>query len=187
MSVRLLWLSAGLLVFVLCNRGAAYAAEYPLRSDVESVDGIIRAYYDVISGPAGAKRDLRRDESLHFPDAQIIVLKREPGSDRTVARKLTLRQFHELSAPIFEQGIYETEIHRVQERFGSIIHVWSTYETRAEPQGRPLRRGVNSIQLYHDGSRFWITSWIYDAERPGQQIPARYLPKRPSDTKGAGD
>ncbi len=36
-------------------------------SDVESVDAILKALYDVISGPAGQKRDWDRFRSLFLP------------------------------------------------------------------------------------------------------------------------
>jgi hypothetical protein len=46
-----------------------------------------------------------------------------------------------------------------------MIHVWSTYEWRNAEDGPVEGRGINSIQRYHDGKRWWITSWIYDSER----------------------
>lgn len=146
-----------------------------MRADVESIDGIIRAYHEVISGPAGAKHGISRDESLYHPDAQIIVVKRDSG--RAVAHKMTLQALHRLSAPFFPQRIYENEIHRLQELFGAIAHVWSTFETRTAPQGEVRNRGINSIQLFRDGERYWITSWIYDAERPDHPVPVKYPSK----------
>jgi hypothetical protein len=53
--------------------------------------------------------------------------------------------------------------------------VWSTYASSREPGGEPLSRGINSIQLYHDGQRWWIMSWIYDREREGNPIPPAYM------------
>ena len=47
------------------------ATEYPLKEDVSSIDGIISAYYDVISGPKGHVYNAKRDESLHAPGALI--------------------------------------------------------------------------------------------------------------------
>ena len=47
-----------------------------------------------------------------------------------------------------------------------------------EPDGEVFGRGINSIQLYHDGDRWWITSWIFDQERAGNEIPAEFLPDR---------
>ena len=62
------------------------------------------------------------------------------------------------------------------ERFGQIAHVWSTYAASSEPDGEVHSRGINSIQLYYDGERWWIMSWVYDSERPGNPIPPEYLP-----------
>ncbi len=41
-------------------------------ADVASVDSIIAAVYDVISGPAGKKRDWDRMKSLFLPGARLI-------------------------------------------------------------------------------------------------------------------
>ena len=68
-------------------------------------------------------------------------------------------------------------MHRVVQRFGNVAHVWSTYASSREPGGDVFGRGINSIQLYHDGSRWWITSWIFDQERAGNEIPAEFLPE----------
>lgn len=73
-------------------------------------------------------------------------------------------------------GFDEREIHRVTQRFGNIAHVFSTYETRAKPGGPILGRGINSIELFWDGKRWWIASAIWDDERPGNPIPKEYLP-----------
>ncbi len=63
------------------------------------------------------------------------------------------------------------------ENFGAIYHVWSTYETRNSETGPVIERGINSIQLYFDGTRFWILSWVFDNETNGQRIPQKYLLK----------
>ena len=34
-----------------------------------------------------------------------------------------------------------------------------------------LKRGVNLIQLYNDGSRWWVTSVLWDNERSGSSVP----------------
>ena len=47
--------------------------------DVESIDAIIAAAYDVISGPAGQKRDWNRERSLFYPGARIIPTASVPG------------------------------------------------------------------------------------------------------------
>ena len=60
--------------------------------------------------------------------------------------------------------------------FGNITHVMSTYESRKSPNGEPFARGINSIQLYFDGTRWWVISMIWDVEREGNPIPESYLP-----------
>jgi hypothetical protein len=149
---------------------------YPLRGDVETLDGIIDAYYEVVSGPAGVPRQWERDHSLHIPYAQVVVV-RNDSSGTPVGRAITLGEFHEASAGIEESGFFETEIHRITERHGAVAHVWSTYEWRIEKEGPVGGRGVNTIQLYYDGERWWITSWMFDGRSDAPPVPTEYLPE----------
>ena len=48
-------------------------------ADVESIGAIIAACYDVISGPAGKKRDWERERSLFYPGARLIPTASIPG------------------------------------------------------------------------------------------------------------
>lgn len=144
----------------------------PLPADVSTLDGIIRAYYEVVSGPAGQPRQVARDHSLHHPDALVAITGLNASGEPTI-RTMTLAEYHEGSSEPAE-GFYEQEIHRQVQSFGSVTHVWSTYEWRREPSGPVRGRGINSIQLYFDGDRWWITSWIFDSERPDNPIPPEY-------------
>ncbi len=86
-------------------------------------------------------------------------------------------QFVEEYEPeLLAKGFFETEVHRRTRRFGSIAHVLSTYESRHAPEGPVVARGVNSVNLFHDGRRWWIASAIWDEERPGNPIPPDLLP-----------
>jgi hypothetical protein len=108
-----------------------------------------------------------------------LVGSAQKGKDGKVGLKLiTLKQFHQASDAFLEKdGFWEAEIGRRVENFGSIYHVWSTYETRNSETGPVIERGINSIQLYFDGTRFWILSWVFDNETNGQRIPQKYLLK----------
>lgn len=143
--------------------------------DVSTLDGIIKAYYEVVSGPAGEVPDYKRDASLHHPDALISVASFSEGKPRLSI--MSLKGFYERFGGPRQSGFYEWEIHRKTERFGNIANVWSTYVTSDKPNGKPRTRGINNIQLFYDGQRWWITSWIYDNEREGNPIPEEYLPK----------
>ena len=76
-----------------------------------------------------------------------------------------------------KNGFYEIEISRKVEKFGSVYHVWSTYETRNTSDGPIIGRGINSVELFFDGSRFWIITWVFDDERKNNPIPSEYLTK----------
>ena len=101
-------------------------------ADVESIDAIIAAAYDVISGPAGQKRDWNRERSLFYPGARIMPTASVPGRNDVdlEPQMLDVEKYIARAEPLLQQGFYETEIARRTEQFGRIAHVWSTYESR---------------------------------------------------------
>jgi hypothetical protein len=90
---------------------------------------------------------------------------------------LDVEGYIERVEPIFaKSGFYEKEVARRVEQFGRIAHVWSTYESRHDPNDpAPFMRGINSIQLFNDGSRWWILSIYWQHESPDHPIPEKYL------------
>jgi len=77
-----------------------------------------------------------------------------------------------------QKGFFEKEIARRTEQLGHIAHVWSTYESRHNADDpEPFMRGINSIQLFYDGSRWWILSIYWQQESPSDPIPETYLKK----------
>jgi hypothetical protein len=148
-------------------------------SDVESIDVIIAAAYDVISGPAGKRRDWDRERSLFFPGARLIPTAVVAGrNDVDLAPQiLDVEGYIARVEPLFEKkGFYEKEVARRVDQFGQIAHVWSTYESRHDPNdAAPFMRGINSIQLFNDGSRWWILSIYWQHESPQHPIPEKYL------------
>jgi hypothetical protein len=81
--------------------------------------------------------------------------------------------------PFFEEsGFYEKEIARRTEQFGQMAHVWSTYESRHnEDDPEPFMRGINSVQLFNDGRRWWIVSIYWQQENARAPMPEKYLPR----------
>ncbi|MFZ6873835.1 hypothetical protein ACO0LF_17405 [Undibacterium sp. Di27W] len=149
---------------------AAEAPAYPLAADVSSIDGIMHAYYDVVSGPANTPRNVARDLSLHHPRAQIFPLLHDKN-DKPSLLAFSIQEFHAWSKPVYDAGFYEREIKREVKSFGNSIHIWSTYETRQTPDGAVTSRGINNIQLYFDGQRYWILSETWDSESPHNPLP----------------
>jgi hypothetical protein len=150
-------------------------------ADVASIDAIIAAAYDSISGPAGEKRDWKRVRSLFIPGARLVPTLKEPGATsfegEIAPQMLDVEAFIARSAPYFEKdGFFEKEIARRTEQFGHIAHAWSTYESRHKADdSEPFMRGINSIQLFYDGSRWWIVTIYWQHESTEQPVPAKYL------------
>lgn len=144
-------------------------------ADVRSPDAVVAAVYESISGDAGEERDWDRLRSLFVDGARLVPSGRRPdgGAGHQV---LTVEEYIEGAAGAFaESGFFETEIHAVTERYGDIAHVFSTYESRrAEDDAEPFQRGINSIQLWRDGERWWIVTILWHAEHDGAPIPERY-------------
>lgn len=147
-------------------------------SDVASMDSIVAALYDVISGPAGKKRDWDRMRSLFTPGARLIPTgKRQSGE--IGSRVLTVEDYINGSTKALEEnGFFEKEVARRVENFGNIAHVFSTYESRHKAEDpKPFARGINSIQLMNDGKRWWIVTVFWQAEGPDNPLPEKYLMK----------
>lgn len=145
-------------------------------ADVASVDAIIAALYDVISGPAGAPRDWDRMRSLFAPEGRMGAMVGRPDGSY-VLRAMSPEDYIARNTKAFAtMGFFETEKARTTETFGQVAHVFSTYEARhAKDDAKPFMRGINSIQLIHDGKRWYVLSLVWRAEDAKLQLPERYL------------
>lgn len=187
------WLGAGLLALVStavpramiaqqasapAGQSAAPAAAQPAArpEDVESIDAIMRAIYDVISGPAGQKRDWDRFRSLMAPGARLIPTGRR--ADGTGGMRVwTAEEYIQTAGPQLEtSGFFEREIGRKLERYGNVVHLMSAYDSkRTLNDPAPFARGVNSFQLFFDGKRWWVVTIFWEQETPANPIPATLL------------
>jgi hypothetical protein len=161
-------------------------------TDVDSIDHILAAIYDVISGPAGKKRDWDRFRSLFVPGARLIpTAPHRPagaapdapltGKEEYAATVLTPEDFVARTTPFFEgEGFFERESARRTEQYGHIAHVFSTYESRHKADdAKPFQRGINSIQLMNDGRRWWVVTIYWEGETERTPLPQKYLKSVP--------
>lgn len=144
---------------------------------VSTLNGIMKAYYDVVTVKKGEKPSYERDSLLHYGNVNVgWAVKTKTG--KTTFKYVSLKEYHHESDDyLAAKGFYEKEISRKVEKFGAVYHVWSTYESRNTKTGPVIERGINSIEIYYDGSRFWILGWFFDAERKDNPLPAKYLTK----------
>lgn len=146
------------------------------QADVASIDAILAAVYDVISGPAG-ERDWDRFRSLFIPEARLIAVGMNPQQQFQKTVMDVDGYISRAGGYFMESGFFESEIARRAERFGHVAHAFSTYESRHRADDtQPFSRGINSFQLMNDGERWWIVTIYWQAETPELSIPDKYLP-----------
>ncbi len=134
-------------------------------SDIATLDAILHALYDAISGPAGQPRDWDRFRSLFLPGGRLMPIISIPG-EKPGVRFLSVEDYIHRVEPIFAiEDFWERESSRQTETFGHFAHVLSFYESLRSPNGSPFERGANSIQLFNDGFRWWIVSVMWNTSR----------------------
>ncbi|MGI8884889.1 MAG: hypothetical protein ACR2IA_11680 [Pyrinomonadaceae bacterium] len=147
-------------------------------ADVSSIDRIMKAVYDVISGDAGQKRDWDRFRTLFHKDARMIpTTGKNPNTGLIAARVLSPEEYITRSSPFMEkEGFFEREIARRTDVYGNIAQVFSTYESfHKKDDKKPFARGINSFQLLNDGKRWWVVTIYWQGETPENPIPKEYL------------
>ena len=176
MKKTILAIFAGLLFLISDAKRNETDSIPPNLTDVATSDGLVSALYDVISGPAGQKRSWDRMRTLFIPEARMMATGKGPDGNM-VKRNTSVEDYINTSGPRLEKdGFFEQEISRKTDQFGSVVHLFSTYAARRKKEDeKPFLRGINSIQLWNDGKRWWIVSIFWQAESPENPLPAQYL------------
>jgi len=152
--------------------------ELPIDStSVLTIDSTIKTLYSVISGEKGEKRNWKQFKFLFKSEAKIIPSGIDPEGIKTV-RYMSPQDYIKNSENwLIAHGFIEREIHRTVNTFGNIAQVFSTYESlHSESNTKPFMRGINSIQLFNDGKRWWIINLYWTQESEINPIPKEFLP-----------
>jgi hypothetical protein len=146
-------------------------------ADVSDIDAMMKALYDVISGPAG-KRNWERFRSLFYPGASMAAAHHLPNG-QSAFNAFSTEDYIRNNGPFFEQnGFFEEEIGRKVERFGNVASIASAYQFRLKQQGPVEQRGVNFINLVYDKGRWWIKDILWQDESAANPIPEALLQKQ---------
>jgi hypothetical protein len=148
----------------------------PKPADVQSLDAIMHAAYDSISGPAGP-RDWNRFRSLFLPQARFTQVGKGPDGATFVISWSVDEFVRDAGAVFAKDPFYENAIVNRPDRYGNMTQVLSSYESHRSLGDKPFERGVNSFQLLNDGKRWWIVSIFWDSERPDNPLPANLVKK----------
>jgi len=142
--------------------------------DVSSIDNIVNALYEVISGEASEERDWNRFANLFREESRLIPTNKN-SEGGFVLRSISPNEYVELFKKNIKVGFFERELHHEVSAYGTVAHVFSTYETTDQPNGKVANRGINSIQIFKDEHRYYILSIFWCAESMGFPLPERYL------------
>ena len=163
-----------LLLLLSSVRGVAQDA-HP--DDVSSVDGILAAFFEVVSGPENSPLDWDRFQSLFAPTARQVAIGRD-STGVVTHRVWSPQEYEEEHRSFFDvYGFFEIELSRVEERYGNMAHAFSTYESyRTATHEEVIGRGINSFQLVRQDNRWWILTIVWQPEWPDLPLPDKYLP-----------
>jgi predicted metalloprotease with PDZ domain len=149
--------------------------------DVGDIDSIVKALYDVLSGPAG-ERNWNRFRSLFYPGATMGAVVKSPQGKSY--KKFSPEEYVKMNDPHFRQiGFYEKEIGRDVNTFGNIAQVFSAYEYTLETPQPIKQRGINSIGLIRENDRWLILSLTWDEESSDDPITSAHLFPKQEEVK----
>jgi len=139
----------------------------------KTLDDLVKALDDAVSGPTDKDRTCLRQ--LLIPEARLIPVSK--GKDGSIAPHiLSLDDWIARVKASGRKEFYEVQVKYPTDVYGHVAHLWSTYEVRPTPDGRPDIRGINSIQAFFNGSEWKVVEILWQAETPDEPIPAKYLP-----------
>ncbi len=148
-------------------------------NNLATVDGIIHALYDAISGPVGQDRDWNTFRNLFAEDARMYIAVPDKDSGTTL-KSITPEEYADRNQTrLSDIGFGEEELYRITNTYGAGTQVFSTYESHYTNKNgeEDITKGINNIQLYFDGERYFIVSIFWDANAKNIEVPDRYLPK----------
>ncbi len=150
--------------------GAAAASPAADPKDVETADALIASLYDVISGPAGKPRNWERMYSLFFPGA--LLINTPPGkTGKLEARVMSPKDYVDRAGKYFDaHPFFERETARKTHSQGHLQQIFSSYESSEDAAfTKPFAHGVNSIEMFHDGTRWWIMLVMWEEDAPSKK------------------
>src|SRR3954468_16352834 len=151
---------------ILLTVGTATFAQKDYSADVKSIDAIIGTLYEVISGDPGQLRDWDRFRNLFKPETRLIPTRKDEKGE-LILKAMTPEEYVQLFTSRISTGFFEKELHRKTESYGTVTHAFSTYETKEKKDGPVTNRGINSIQMFFDGKRYYVVNIFWCAESMG--------------------
>ena len=157
-------------IIFACNSIFGQTNEEKYVKDVKSIDAIINAYYDVVSGSSSDPWEFERDKFIHSESAVITRL-----DENGKAESHTLEAEYIPIGLSPKEDFHEKELKRKVSKYGNIAQVWSAFEIRTDPKTESNIRGLNSIQLHYENGRWWIDSWTCEMESEKSSVVTEFM------------
>lgn len=109
------------------------------------IDTLINHYFRAISG--NGSHNWQELNSLCEADVQFLVIGINEKGKHT-QQPMSLKQFKKYMSPYIDKdGFFQIDFNRQIRFYYGIAQVWSEFESRHEPNGPPIDRGMISFQL----------------------------------------
>lgn len=153
---------AALCLSLLIPFGACAAGDTP--------EAVVSALWQALSHDPGGSADVVTLTRIFHADAVIFGGRYKEG--RPVVTRTDVADFIQASGRAGEKGFHECEVHRSVQAYDRFAVAYSVVESRTDPAAPAADFvGVNSVQLYQDGTQWKILSLYYHVEKPGLPVP----------------
>lgn len=158
------------LTLLFCTLSFSQTKSEKYATDIQSIEAIINAYYDVVSGSSEDPWQFERDRYIHSKNAVITRLDENANA---TSHPLETEYIPLALAP--KEDFYEKELKRIVSNYGNLAQVWSAFEIRTDPDVASNVRGLNSIQLHFEQGRWFIDSWTCEMEQATNTVVVDFL------------
>jgi hypothetical protein len=167
------FIAAGFSLSSPAQNGEAQRATEPACLATATLDDLVKGLDEAISGPANRDRSCLRQVML--PQARLSPVHREQSGE-FAPRMLSVDDWIDAVAKHGGESFYEVQVKVKSESYGHFAHLWSTYEIRDTPDGKPTVTGINSIQAVFDGVRWRVLSVVWEPSTTAGPVPEKYRP-----------
>ena len=170
--IAIFLLSAGVLLALQLRAQSPGNPASPTCLSATTLDELIEALDDAVSGPADKDRICLR---ALLPEARLSPMGKAADGNFG-PHILAVDRWIEAVRKRGSAASYERQVKVSSDVHAHIAHLWSTYEIRPTLDGKAQVRGINSIEAVNDGTRWRELEIQWQAETPEEPVPARYLP-----------
>ena len=146
----------------------------PIAEAAQTPAGLIEALYGMVSIDPGPEPDWEMFRDVFLEEAVLVFSPRGSQPMRPMSVDGFIQDWKDFfrDAELEERGFYETIAAMKVTEFGGLAHAFVIFEPRYGEGGPDIQlRGLDSIELSYDGTRWWVAAITTDFEGPGKTIP----------------